>query len=177
MASLALHNSGAVLSRQQRRQVYITRTTSGSALITTREVALGDNGDDDLVVRIADPIAPAWVQPTAEAFAEILNLPPGWNSYGARKVERWIVDIAGDLLVSIMEPSAPPPSVVPTTRGGLQLEWHKSGVDIEISINPMQPIEIYASDDRTGEEWEDHWPSAGSLLPTWIAKLDLLEIG
>ncbi len=38
-----------------------------------------------------------------------------------------------------MPENAPPPSIVPLTDGGLQVEWHLNGRDLEIVIAADEP--------------------------------------
>jgi hypothetical protein len=181
MASIAIPepNAAAVLSRKLGEIALTGATMSRQALLTRQDVIMAASNSmepaNEIVIkfdedRAAGPI-PAWVLPTAEAFAGVLELPPGWNSYNARAVDPRTIESAGRLLASVMEESTPPPAVVPTVRGGVQLEWHRNGLDIEIAINPSLPIAVYAVDNRTGEECESEWPSGGIDLSPWIRQL------
>ena len=59
----------------------------------------------------------------------LLDLREGWNSHSAKPVEARNAVRAVELLFQLRETGAPPPVVVPTVRGGIQLEWHANGVD------------------------------------------------
>lgn len=55
-------------------------------------------------------------------------LKPGWDSYGACAIAPDAIRAARVMLSA--------PSVVPCSDGGVQLEWHRDGFDIEIRIPP-----------------------------------------
>jgi len=85
----------------------------------------------------------------------LLDLEPNWDSYGAATIAPKAVETATWLLEQILSDAAPEPligasadgsvgitwewtepQVVPTNEGGAQLEWHKSGTDLEIEVKP-----------------------------------------
>jgi len=37
----------------------------------------------------------------------------------------------------------PPPSIVPTSDGGLQLEWHQEEADLEMDVRPDLRVDIF----------------------------------
>lgn len=65
---------------------------------------------------------PNWFRELLERICALGNLPENWDSYGARQIDPQCALAAVTLLFSIMNPRIPPPSVVPTVRGGIQLE-------------------------------------------------------
>jgi hypothetical protein len=52
-----------------------------------------------------------------------------------------------------MEFDSPAPSVVPTSRGGVQLEWHTPLGELEISVNAAGSVSGFF-EDVAGDEWE-----------------------
>ena len=56
------------------------------------------------------------------------------------------------LLASILDDTTPTPIIVPTWRGGVQAEWHKNDVDLEIEVDPDGTI--YYSFENSAEEHE-----------------------
>jgi hypothetical protein len=48
----------------------------------------------------------------------------------------------------------PLPSIVPTRRGTIQIEWHARGVDLEIDVRSPTDIVAIFEDLRTGDTWE-----------------------
>lgn len=101
---------------------------------------------------------------------ELLELPPGWNSYSAKPIKKENVNFAIDLLNRLMRPETPAPHVIPTARGGVQLEWHQGGIDIEITISSPDNASFVA-EDRTGKQN----PAEGALDRTallgWMERL------
>jgi hypothetical protein len=86
---------------------------------------------------------PDWVQPTVEAFERIMRLPANWDSYGAQPVQSALAGKAVEILSLVMEEDSPPPSIVPLSDGGLQMEWHLRGQDVEIVIATDEPPTYY----------------------------------
>src|SRR5437870_11865156 len=79
------------------------------------------------------PTSPTFLK-SVEAVADLLSLPPGWNSYSAKPIDHQNARQAIRLLAEFLKPNTPPPSVVPTVRGGIQLDWHTRGVNVEIYV-------------------------------------------
>jgi hypothetical protein len=97
---------------------------------------------------------PRWIVPTVQTLGELLSLPPNWDSYGAPRVDPSYVEAALRLALDVMRDDTPVPSVVPTSRGGVQLEWHTRGIDLEVEfVTPSQWHGLY-EDQRTGAAWE-----------------------
>lgn len=59
------------------------------------------------------------------------------------------------LLNEVMEDFTPAPSCVPTSEGGIQLEWHRSGIDLEIEISPRGTVGVYFRNPSASDEWDD----------------------
>jgi hypothetical protein len=78
--------------------------------------------------------SPLWLSPTIDKMSELLMLSENWDSYGARPIDPKCALAALRLLGRVMRNHSPPPSVLPTNRGSVQLEWHKSGVDLEVNV-------------------------------------------
>lgn len=52
-----------------------------------------------------------------------------------------------------------PPAVVPTADGGLQLEWHTKGVDLEVYVDANGHVSAWCQEGA--REWEeDYLPRA-----------------
>lgn len=68
--------------------------------------------------------------------SELVQLPEGWDSYEAKPVSSQAARAAIAFLVKAASavPNLPVPAVVPTVPGGIQLEWHRQGVDLEIEF-------------------------------------------
>lgn len=71
---------------------------------------------------------------------------------GATKTDRKAADLLVEVLAQILPDDAPAPEIVPTWLGGAQAEWHRNGVDLEISANPRKPAEYYFSNGKEERE-------------------------
>ena len=96
---------------------------------------------------------PAWLKETEEILRGFATLPEGWDSYGANSIERHAIDSAIELLRRIVQHDTPQPAVVPTNRGGIQIEWHTRGVDLETEITPHGDLRLlYENPQENAEE-------------------------
>jgi hypothetical protein len=80
--------------------------------------------------------SPAWIVAFTKRVEEILSLPPNWDGEDARAIDVSCVIEALDFLFSALSHDTPAPQVVPTAEGGLQLEWHTKGLDLEVTFLP-----------------------------------------
>jgi hypothetical protein len=69
-----------------------------------------------------------------------------------------------------MTPGLPLPAIMPLSNGGVQLEWHRKGWDVEIEIFGGPKIDVYLRNLATGEETELE-------LDTDLGKLDSVTLG
>lgn len=76
-----------------------------------------------------------------EKLESFTRLQEGWDTYGAAPIAALPIALAR-LLIE-------PPHLVPTSKGGVQLEWHAQGFDIEIEIHPSGRVAVYVA---KGEE-------------------------
>jgi hypothetical protein len=98
---------------------------------------------------------PAWAPAVDEELRGLTLLPPGWDSYSARPISADTATAAMDLLRRVVQDDTPVPSIVPMSRGGIQLEWHLRGMNIEVTVPPRgSSVEVWYEDLRSGEERE-----------------------
>ena len=118
---------------------------------------------------------PLWLPPVIEEFMALLRLPPNWNSYGAQQIDPKTVQFALEILLATMRPDTPRPILVPTSRGGVQLEWHTRGVDLEVEILEPGRLRVSYEEQRGGTEWEAELTSNLAPLVEPIARLSRLN--
>jgi hypothetical protein len=120
-------------------------------------------------------ILPGWVsKPQISTILQIYALralPPGWNSYGARPIRHDVISCVADWMLVLLKPSTPAPAVVPRVQGGLQLEWHRSGVDLEIYVDSPEQISFSTEEVASGESEEGILPRDANLLDRWISRI------
>lgn len=107
-----------------------------------------------IVFEFEDAEEPAWVQLAIEALTPLLELPPDWNSYQARPVSEGAVVASFRCLAQIMRDNVPMPAFVPAVRGGIQLEWHLRGLDIEVHVLPAGNCRASIEDEFGQVNWE-----------------------
>ena len=62
------------------------------------------------------------------------------------------------ILVAVLDDCTPPPSVVPTWSGGVQVEWHRNNLDFEIEADPQGGVEYFfrgPDEEHEGQAWDD----------------------
>jgi hypothetical protein len=92
-----------------------------------------------------------WQICVLEKLIEFTNLPQGWDGYGAHPFKWDAGMFALTVLSRIMLPRTPAPQVVPSPMGGVQIEWHLAGVDLEFHVAAPYDCELWFEDHRTGK--------------------------
>lgn len=110
-------------------------------------------GTDELVVSLGDSPAP-WLQSVFDSIQPLMRLGPNWDSYGAPPIDPVRVFRAVQLLISIMQQDTPAPAIVPTSSGGVQMEWHMRDMDIEVAVESANRFWAFMNDHRTGTQWD-----------------------
>ena len=98
-----------------------------------------------------------WLRPTVEAMVDLLlrSSAPEWE-FGKIRVST--MEAMLSVLATTLEIQTPPPFIVPTWEGGLQAEWHRNGVDLEIETPPNGTPEYYfrsESEEVENPVWDD----------------------
>lgn len=75
-------------------------------------------------------------------FAKLSTYEAGWDGYQGEPPRRTVIAFARSILNSVMRPTTPTPAIVPMVGGGLQLEWHVGGLDIELAIYRPREAEL-----------------------------------
>ncbi len=103
---------------------------------------------------------------------DLAALSRGWNSCDAHRVsDQAITGSIQFLLGAALDiPTLVAPSVVPTVRGGVQLEWHRAGMDMEIGFEAGIPASWYAEDRETGESREALVAGQRDRILRWLRR-------
>lgn len=99
------------------------------------------------------PIA-QWFFDVLGRFQELSELPANWDHHGAPPVEAADLAEALKTLSGVMALDTPAPAIVPISGGGLQLEWHRAGLDVEIVVGLSDDDGLYFHEKESGGEWE-----------------------
>ena len=108
-------------------------------------------------------------EPTAfwkvmSAFKRLAKLTPNWDSYKAQPLSPVAVRRSFDLLTTLLRDDVPEPTVIPTSEGGLQFEWHRQGVDVEVHVPPSGPTAYLIVDEDAGTEKESQGIDRAAIL-------------
>lgn len=105
---------------------------------------------------------PPWKAATEKAFAELATLEKNWDTYGGLPIDPDHIRAARFILDNVMVNDSLPPSVAPTSKGGVQLEWSGGGMEVEI-----ETCEETETGERTGllhcvilyqpDAYPEHW--------------------
>lgn len=125
-----------------------------------------------LQVSITHVEPPVWLPDLLAEIAELGQLNENWDSYGARRIDPRCVEAAVNLLHAVLDVATPRPTVVPTSRGGVQLEWHRGGIDLEIEIQSPARMNVFFEDEQEGIRKE--MTLTGNIRPL-VAFLQCLE--
>jgi hypothetical protein len=102
-----------------------------------------------------------WLEPALKRAGPLLLLPTGWNGDGAPMIDRASIRAAVAALAQFMKAGSSIPQWTPTNKGGVQLDWHERGMDLEIAFEP---------DDLAGYAvFEDRQRN----LPAWDGPVDV----
>ena len=95
----------------------------------------------------------SWLLATLQAFSNLPWQNGNWRSDG-QPTNPTAVKALLALLIEVGDDRMPPPSIVPAWNGGVQAEWHRNGVDLEIEANPDGLVEFFFID-ADGAEHEE----------------------
>ena len=107
-----------------------------------------------IVVRITGAL-PRWIVPITDRLTHLSKLRQNWDSYGASPVSTQAITFAIQVLNEIMAESTPLPAIVPTTDGGVQLEWHLAGIDLEVEVSGDGILSVLCEDAAEQQQWEE----------------------
>ena len=115
---------------------------------------------------------PSWFDPLVQGLVDLRTLSPNWDSYNAMPINPKLVNTALTFMSGLLGPSSPAPRVVPLSSGGLQLEWHRKGVDVEVVFDQDERPYFYRRNRASGEESEHGLPEERNLLAAIISNLE-----
>lgn len=117
------------------------------------------------------PQPPPWTEEVALRLLSFLDLEPDWDSFGASTPRQDAIEAAFELLMLVARPSTPAPQAVPTTDGGVQLEWHQYGIDLEVEVHSPFRVGVLYENSRTGEVQEEALMADLTPLRHWLDQL------
>ena len=107
------------------------------------------------VILLGAADAAPWVQEVLAELQRLATLRPGWDGAGGRKLSPSAIQAAISFMNRMLSSSTLAPQIVPTSAGGIQLEWHSRGIDLEIEADRSGGLLVFVDGvPILGEEWE-----------------------
>lgn len=108
-----------------------------------------------LVTADQTTVSATWFKPTISGLGALLGLSP--ETHGDRGIPSDLRQVQNALafLMLALPADAAPPSLSPLNDGGIQAEWHRGGLDVEIVFSGDEEERgIYVRNKETGAETE-----------------------
>ena len=94
-----------------------------------------------------------WEREILTRLIELVQMEPDWDGYGAPSVKRDAGFFALEILKGIMRERTPLPQIVPSSVGGVQMEWHEKGIDLEVHVTGAYECEVWFRDHATAKNF------------------------
>jgi hypothetical protein len=98
----------------------------------------------------------------------LLALPDGWDGARARSITDSAVLTAVQVLFGFADDAVLPPQLVPLPDGGIQLEWHVDGNDLELEVDASGASYLLATDNSGKQVREGDFATSASALTSWL---------
>ena len=105
----------------------------------------------------------SWFLPLRTQLQGFLAFEENWNGYGESPIHEEAIRRTIDVLNAIVSETTPKPDIVPTSKGGIQIEWASKDYEIEVEIFPTEPAQIIIVE-SSGQE---HAGQADSTREMW----------
>lgn len=117
--------------------------------------------------------AQAWIEVFRAGVKPLRDLQAGWAGSGSRPVPERNFYLVEQYLGLALAPVPNPrlPSVVPAANGGLQIEWSREAIDLEVLFGPEGRVTAYVEDRELGVEFEEEGDAAVDLLLRWAPRV------
>lgn len=112
--------------------------------------------------------APPWLSDAVARIRYLQSLGEDWDSYGSSRVDPRLANAVVRFLSAPLWASTPRPWIVPTSYGGLAVEWRGQRATLELEFDPQGSVEVYASDDSSGAEWEGDLGEEPDGIEKWV---------
>lgn len=129
----------------------------------------GDRTEGPDVYKVVAPDASPWYGAALKQISGLTALAVGWNGYEAREVKADLAIDAATFLTKVAFPGIAAPSITPLADGGVQVEWHRGGLDIEVAFSDEDPG-VYIVD-RQADETELPLSEAVSAIAGYWPRL------
>jgi hypothetical protein len=113
------------------------------------------SGDELRVYVTSQVFDTTWFRPTLEAVSRLRMVTAQASGYGESPTDTKSAASLIGFLSRALDRRAPAPSLAPLSDGGIQAEWHRGGLDVEILVSDDEGESgVYVRDRETGAEQE-----------------------
>ncbi|MCA1707004.1 MAG: hypothetical protein LC808_28565 [Actinobacteria bacterium] len=112
--------------------------------------------------------APPWLRDAEERMRHLEKLGDDWDSYGSARVDPRLRKAVARFLSAPLWASTPRPWIVPTSQGGLAVEWRGRRATLALEFDPRGSVEVYFGDEDSGTEWEGDLDEEPDELEAWV---------
>ncbi len=103
--------------------------------------------DQPVAELIGTESMPTWFPRLVDQLNDVLSLDDGWAGPGSLAPNEHSALSALRSLRGLADPYLRPPQLVPTVDGGVQIEWHTNGVDLELCFGSAGEVDVYIADE------------------------------
>lgn len=112
---------------------------------------------------------PDWMIKTLSELEQVANLPDGWDGYGSPAVLDEVKRNASTFLRCLEIEDIPVAYVGPISGGGVQLEWHCNGRELEVEFTEKDSIGyLKVFQDGSMHEGEFHNLDEARQIIRWL---------
>ena len=152
----------------RRNDITTVRHQSGAAGLSPKEIKRPHSSTVEVLVTeaggerkriqftVSSAPIPKWLAQVVDAGSRLLLLPHNWDQQGAPRVLPITIESALDALCLFMEGESSLPQWTPTREGGVQLDWHERGIDLEIEFSPssLEGHAVFSDQHGRYAEWD-----------------------
>lgn len=125
--------------------------------------------EPQLPIRVSDPRTRESLEAAVQRIQELQQLRPNWDSYGGLPIRREAIENALTILIAVLAKGVPLPAIVPTSSGGVQLEWHNVACDIELEVTETLTSVFFSLHGDHERTWEGTLASTGWHLDRFLS--------
>ncbi len=113
---------------------------------------------------------PQWAKPVFESLASRWGTERGWDGYKAQPTNLALVAELMNCLEEAIPAGAKAPIVTPLPDGGVQAEWHKGDMTLEIVVAADEAPRYFSYDSESHSEQSGEFDTSVAEIRDFIAK-------
>lgn len=138
-------------------------------LESSSQISSMRRSENRISLNVEQPAAD-WLRAAIRRVEDLTALAPGWDGYGAKAIDAGVALQVVSFLLDHAYRTLPEPAIVPLADGGLQIEWHHNGVDLEIAFSDDEAA-VFLEDHQTGLTEERPVDEASAVFSNVMGRL------